>query len=50
MYMEELIKTANNLADLGGSLYLVRYEVFRVPMKTATVFWVVIICSLLLVF
>jgi len=38
MYIEELTKTANNLADLGGSLHLVRCELFRVSMKTATVF------------
>lgn len=36
--------------DLGGSLYLVKCELFRVSMKTATIFRVVIMCSLLLVF
>lgn len=46
--MEEMTKTANNLADLGGSLCLVRCEVFRVSMETATIFWVVIMRSLLI--
>ena len=48
MYMEELTKTANSLDDLGGGLCLVRCEVLRVSMKTAAIFWVVIMCSLLL--
>jgi hypothetical protein len=50
MYMEELTKTANNLDDVGGNLCFVRCEVLIVSMKTATIFLVVTICSLLLVF